>query len=219
MQLNASRIKVLQAQDDLVNSMKAAAGKELLHVSHHHHTYKNLLKELIVQVIILRTSLLEMVFFLLIRSYGTFFNYVKLMNHWGCTRWKQCILLHRWCLNFFKEIWVMIILRYLFLMEWGALLFWLIDNSFMHLSSLENYFLLSSYLVYSIPKLSSWNAFFTSKRLLLRYIILYIMKMIYHYAKNVNNPMIYKKNLWFIIIKKRDLRSKFIIIKKRPGEV
>ncbi|ONK79128.1 uncharacterized protein A4U43_C01F3220 [Asparagus officinalis] len=49
MQLNASRIKVLQAQDDLVNSMKEAAAKELLHVSHHHHTYKHLLKELIVQ--------------------------------------------------------------------------------------------------------------------------------------------------------------------------
>lgn len=49
MQLNASRIKVLQAQDDLVNSMKEAAGKELLHVCHHHHTYRNLLKELIVQ--------------------------------------------------------------------------------------------------------------------------------------------------------------------------
>ncbi|XP_072971219.1 V-type proton ATPase subunit E-like [Typha angustifolia] len=49
MQLNASRIKVLQAQDDLVSSMKEAAGKELLHVSNHHHTYKNLLKELIVQ--------------------------------------------------------------------------------------------------------------------------------------------------------------------------
>jgi len=51
MQLNASRIKVLQAQDDLVNSMKEAAGKELLHVGHHHHTYKKLLKELIVQVL------------------------------------------------------------------------------------------------------------------------------------------------------------------------
>eukprot|EP00268_Persea_americana_P042115 TRINITY_DN420_c0_g6_i2.p1 TRINITY_DN420_c0_g6~~TRINITY_DN420_c0_g6_i2.p1 ORF type:complete len:234 (-),score=71.36 TRINITY_DN420_c0_g6_i2:1074-1775(-) len=49
MQLNASRIKVLQAQDDLVSSMKEAAGKELLHVSHHHHVYKELLKELIVQ--------------------------------------------------------------------------------------------------------------------------------------------------------------------------
>lgn len=50
MQLNASRIKVLQAQDDLVNSMREAAGKELLHVSGHHLSYKNLLKELIVQV-------------------------------------------------------------------------------------------------------------------------------------------------------------------------
>ncbi|RWV91558.1 hypothetical protein GW17_00046152 [Ensete ventricosum] len=58
MQLNASRIKVLQAQDDLVNSMKEAAAKELLNVSHHHHilnithhdhAYKHLLKELIVQ--------------------------------------------------------------------------------------------------------------------------------------------------------------------------
>ncbi|XP_073050883.1 V-type proton ATPase subunit E [Primulina eburnea] len=49
MQLNASRIKVLQAQDDLVNSMKEDASKELLHVSHDHDSYKNLLKDLIVQ--------------------------------------------------------------------------------------------------------------------------------------------------------------------------
>ncbi|KAF5179063.1 V-type proton atpase subunit e [Thalictrum thalictroides] len=49
MQLNASRIKVLQAQDDLVNSMKEAAAKELLLVSKDHHKYKKLLKELIVQ--------------------------------------------------------------------------------------------------------------------------------------------------------------------------
>ncbi|KAK1268570.1 V-type proton ATPase subunit E [Acorus gramineus] len=49
MQLNASRIKVLQAQDDLVSSMKEVAGKELLRVSQDHHSYKNLLKELIVQ--------------------------------------------------------------------------------------------------------------------------------------------------------------------------
>ncbi|XP_044476617.1 V-type proton ATPase subunit E-like isoform X3 [Mangifera indica] len=49
MQLNASRIKVLQAQDDLVNSMKDAAAKELLNVSRDHHSYKKLLKELIVQ--------------------------------------------------------------------------------------------------------------------------------------------------------------------------
>lgn len=50
MQLNASRIKVLQAQDDVVNSMKDAASKELLNVSGDHHVYKRLLKELIVQV-------------------------------------------------------------------------------------------------------------------------------------------------------------------------
>lgn len=50
MQLNASRIKVLQAQDDLVNSMKEAASKELLNVSSDHKSYKPLLKNLIVQV-------------------------------------------------------------------------------------------------------------------------------------------------------------------------
>ena len=52
MQLNASRIKVLQAQDDVISSMKEAASKELLTVSHHHddHVYRNLLKDLIVQV-------------------------------------------------------------------------------------------------------------------------------------------------------------------------
>uniref|UniRef100_A0A0E0JLY7 V-type proton ATPase subunit E n=1 Tax=Oryza punctata TaxID=4537 RepID=A0A0E0JLY7_ORYPU len=48
-ELNASRIKVLQAQDDLVNSMKEDATKQLLRVSHNHHEYKNLLKELVVQ--------------------------------------------------------------------------------------------------------------------------------------------------------------------------
>lgn len=50
MQLNASRIKVLQAQDDVVNSMKEAASKELLNVSQNEHVYKNLLRDLIVQV-------------------------------------------------------------------------------------------------------------------------------------------------------------------------
>ncbi|KAA8520909.1 hypothetical protein F0562_011582 [Nyssa sinensis] len=65
MQLNSSRIKVLEAQDDLVSSMKEAASKELLHVSHDHNfieaamellhvsydhdAYKMLLKDLIVQ--------------------------------------------------------------------------------------------------------------------------------------------------------------------------
>ncbi|KAJ7965017.1 V-type proton ATPase subunit E [Quillaja saponaria] len=49
MQLNASRIKVLQAQDDVANSMKEAASKELLNVSHDHNVYRNLLKDLIVQ--------------------------------------------------------------------------------------------------------------------------------------------------------------------------
>ncbi|XP_061343710.1 V-type proton ATPase subunit E-like [Gastrolobium bilobum] len=49
MQLNASRIKVLQAQDDVVNNMKDAASKELLNVSRDHHVYRNLIKDLIVQ--------------------------------------------------------------------------------------------------------------------------------------------------------------------------
>lgn len=51
MQLNASRIKVLQAQDDLVNSMKEAGSKELLNVSQNGNSYKKLLKDLIVQVV------------------------------------------------------------------------------------------------------------------------------------------------------------------------
>lgn len=50
MQLNASRIKVLQAQDDLVNSMREAASKELLSISDDTNGYKLLLKGLIVQV-------------------------------------------------------------------------------------------------------------------------------------------------------------------------
>jgi len=50
MQLNASRLKVLQAQDDVVNKMKESAAKELLNVSRDHHVYKNLLKDLVIQV-------------------------------------------------------------------------------------------------------------------------------------------------------------------------
>ncbi|URD97543.1 ATPase subunit E [Musa troglodytarum] len=49
MQLNASCIKVLQAQDELVNSMKEAAAMELLLVSNNHQSYEKLLKGLIVQ--------------------------------------------------------------------------------------------------------------------------------------------------------------------------
>ncbi|AQK72255.1 V-type proton ATPase subunit E3 [Zea mays] len=49
MQLNASRIKVLQAQDDLVTDMLKSASKELLRISRDHLTYKKLLKTLIVQ--------------------------------------------------------------------------------------------------------------------------------------------------------------------------
>jgi len=49
MQLNASRIKVLQAQDDVVNAMKDTASKDLLKVADDKNAYKKLLKGLIVQ--------------------------------------------------------------------------------------------------------------------------------------------------------------------------
>uniref|UniRef100_A0A7N0V963 V-type proton ATPase subunit E n=1 Tax=Kalanchoe fedtschenkoi TaxID=63787 RepID=A0A7N0V963_KALFE len=49
MQLNASRIKVLQAQDDLVNAMKDEASEGLLRVSENERPYKKLLNGLIVQ--------------------------------------------------------------------------------------------------------------------------------------------------------------------------
>lgn len=52
MQLNAARIKFLQAQDDAVNAMKEAASKELLNVSNDKNKYRTVLKGLIVQVII-----------------------------------------------------------------------------------------------------------------------------------------------------------------------
>lgn len=50
MQLNASRIKVLQAQDDVVSGMKESARKALLKISTDKNNYKKLLKGLIVQV-------------------------------------------------------------------------------------------------------------------------------------------------------------------------
>lgn len=51
MQLNASRLKFLQAQDDIVNSMKESASNELVRVASDKKAYKMLLKALIVQVI------------------------------------------------------------------------------------------------------------------------------------------------------------------------
>ncbi|KAI7748209.1 hypothetical protein M8C21_002918, partial [Ambrosia artemisiifolia] len=51
-QLNASRIKVLQAQDDLVTGMRDSASKELLNVSHNKKTYKKLIQGLIVQCLL-----------------------------------------------------------------------------------------------------------------------------------------------------------------------
>ncbi|XP_050379407.1 V-type proton ATPase subunit E2 [Argentina anserina] len=52
MQLNASRLKVLQAQDDIITSMKEAAGKELVRVSEDKKAYKKLMKDFIVQSLI-----------------------------------------------------------------------------------------------------------------------------------------------------------------------
>ena len=49
MQLNASRLKVLQAQDDLVRGMRESAEKQLGTVTTS-ASYKDLLKDLIVQV-------------------------------------------------------------------------------------------------------------------------------------------------------------------------
>lgn len=49
-QLNASRIKVLQAQDDAVISMKDAARKGLLRLSNDKKVYRKLLRDMIVQV-------------------------------------------------------------------------------------------------------------------------------------------------------------------------
>lgn len=50
MQLNTARIKVLQAQDEVVNSMKDDASKALSRVSNDKKVYKKLLKSLIIQV-------------------------------------------------------------------------------------------------------------------------------------------------------------------------
>ncbi|KAJ8753947.1 hypothetical protein K2173_000201 [Erythroxylum novogranatense] len=49
MQLNESRIKVLQAQDEAVNAMKESATAQLLRVCEDKNVYKKLLKLLIVQ--------------------------------------------------------------------------------------------------------------------------------------------------------------------------
>ncbi|KAH7866641.1 hypothetical protein Vadar_023100 [Vaccinium darrowii] len=69
MQLNASRIKILQAQDDLVNAMKDSACKELLLVSKKKNPHKKLLKALIVEILSveplgLKTCLLQSVEFI-----------------------------------------------------------------------------------------------------------------------------------------------------------
>ena len=50
MQLNASRIKVLEAQDQVVNSIKESAIKALSKISNDKKLYRNLMQTLMVQV-------------------------------------------------------------------------------------------------------------------------------------------------------------------------
>ncbi|KAJ8425833.1 hypothetical protein Cgig2_021300 [Carnegiea gigantea] len=52
MQLNASRLKVLQAQDDLVNGMKEAAAKALVNLSDDKKAYRKVIQGLIVQALL-----------------------------------------------------------------------------------------------------------------------------------------------------------------------
>ncbi|KAE8767818.1 V-type proton ATPase subunit E [Hordeum vulgare] len=54
MELNAARIKVLQAQDDIVGEMKENACKALLRVTKDTNVYRKILKSLIVQQSLLR---------------------------------------------------------------------------------------------------------------------------------------------------------------------
>lgn len=49
-ELNAARIKLLQAQDDVVTGMKESAGDALLRVTKDASAYKRVLKGLIVKV-------------------------------------------------------------------------------------------------------------------------------------------------------------------------
>ncbi|KAI9074277.1 hypothetical protein K1719_043762 [Acacia pycnantha] len=52
MQLNASRIKVLEAQDQVVNSIKESARMALSGISGDYKVYRNLMKTLIVQALV-----------------------------------------------------------------------------------------------------------------------------------------------------------------------
>ncbi|KAH7430686.1 hypothetical protein KP509_08G009200 [Ceratopteris richardii] len=53
MQLNNSRIRVLQAQDDLVQSIKEAAKKKIYALSTNHRVYRHLIRDLVVQGLIM----------------------------------------------------------------------------------------------------------------------------------------------------------------------
>lgn len=50
MELNAARIKLLQAQEDVVGEMKENASKTLVRVTKDTNVYRKILKSLIVQV-------------------------------------------------------------------------------------------------------------------------------------------------------------------------
>ena len=69
MQLNASRIKILQAQDEAVNSMKDAAKKALLRLSSDKKVYKKLLKDMMVQVFELDQSYSYIYIYIYIGAY------------------------------------------------------------------------------------------------------------------------------------------------------
>lgn len=97
MQLNASRIKVLQAQDDLISSMKEAAAKEILRVSHHHnhHSYKKLLHDLIVQVLLTNNKSM--------RFYSLLLDFPKQIIKTGTRLFYKRQAIHQMIINIFSR--------------------------------------------------------------------------------------------------------------------
>ncbi|KAG6499490.1 hypothetical protein ZIOFF_039279 [Zingiber officinale] len=91
MQLNASRLKVLQAQDDLVISMKEAAAKELLLVNKIQDSYEKLLQDLIVQVKIINELFMTYRYYLM-------YGYANAaIFHWSFSLLLSLIFLGKLC--------------------------------------------------------------------------------------------------------------------------
>ncbi|KAG6495537.1 hypothetical protein ZIOFF_043363 [Zingiber officinale] len=90
MQLNASRLKVLQAQDDLVISMKEAAAKELLLVNKIQDSYEKLLQDLIVQVKIINELFMTYRYYLMGYANAAIF-------HWSFNLLLSLIFLGKQC--------------------------------------------------------------------------------------------------------------------------